>query len=875
MKPGQILFIFIFLLSFGNIVCAVPIFNDISVQDPEIWLGETETIFVNCTDGNSTISDVYADISTSTALFPGNYFMEDSEGIYYLPISTAQHSNFNKVGLFDVIVYCQNNLGESVNSSISFTVSNLSLEISSITSPIYVGDDVEIDDVEIDVFLKKDGNPITNNVSLNLFMGTDPVSTQPYYDRVDNGWVLGFSTDTFAAGTYTFSIVANYLGSEISVTEDVSISDPVDFSIVDVSNTMISHDDTITVSIKATDHGNPVSIDEDMISVRISSTDASISDVLQSSTSNVYNVIFTAPTLPFGEYNLKVYFNHEGHSSYDYESIIYVIPVSGEIFSETDNKYPVDIKFSSDDINKAVKTDNYGKYSTSFPPDTYDLEVKDDLSVLEIYNVDIDNFDDAIKYQPLPLSRVDGISGRGIFYYAIASDIDYNSARLKIKYDPTKINDVNSIEAYICKEWDAGNKRCLSEWDVIASDIDSLRKTATINSAVLNAAYTIGNIDSLITGATIEKETYNINENIKITGLCQDSAKDIVSGAVLDAFIEDTSITASSISDSKGLFSFSINNPKVEGNYTIIINTSKDPYIFSQKTINFEVVKRKEVSIMSPETIRMYPGESSEAEFLVINTGEADLSNLSISLNEIPPNYYQMIYPEMIDILKKSSEISVLIYFDIPHNASEEMFSSSFELSGPLYFKKQDFVINILAPKNDSAYMSSDLSTLSDPSNESTVFDKLLSIDMPTGNSISFIASGEVIPAVLFAILSFSTAFLFRRRKLANAYDADLRKSNRLLIFDIKRHILKLNTKKPDMVVDVSKTKIKKVRKNILFSNKTLTKFENAMISSNPSGKAINIGDMMADFSKVKLKSKVQSKADMKSKSKKSDKKVL
>ncbi|NOQ55834.1 MAG: hypothetical protein GQ477_03425 [Nanohaloarchaea archaeon] len=871
------------LLSLGNVVYAVPAFNDVSVQTPEIWLGESETIFVNCSDDNSTISNVYADISTASALFPGNSFVQDADGLHYLVISTEAQSNFNKVGLFDVIVYCENELGDSVNTSVSFTVSNLSIEISSMESSIYIGDITEVD-----VFLRKDGNSITSDdISFKVFKGDSEVVLlpQPYYD-FEKGWVLKFSTDTFSSGSDIFSIAANYSGSEISFGKVVNVYDPVDFSILDVDDELVTFDEIITVMVKATDRGDSINIDENQISVRIGSTSVSVSEVLSASASGAYDIIFTAPSLSFGKQTLKVYFEYGNYSLSDSESVVYVIPASGVLFSDTDNKHVVDMKFSSDDFSTDVRTDNDGKYSLSFPPETYDVQLKDDFSTLDIYDVEIDEFDDAIKYQSLSSTSVIGVSGQGIFYYAIAPELDYGYASLKIRYDPTKINDIYSMETYICNEWDTGNKRCGSEWAAIDSEVDSLRKTATVDDAALNAAYIVGNKDTLNVGATIDKEIYNIKEDIKITGLSQDSTRIIVSDVMVSASIAGTSISASAVSDTKGLFSFSIQNPRQEGNYTLAVNMSKDPFISAQKIINFEVVKKKEVAIVAPDTIRLSSGESTEVEFLIINTGESDLSDLSISLANIPLSYYQMIYPDNIDTLKESSEVSAVVYFDIPDNASKEMISSSFELTGSDFSKKQNFVLNILLPKNDSLDASSVSSTVSDSLTKVSVLDKISSIGMPTGNSIYLMASSEVLSVAIFTILTFSTALFFRKRRLVNAYNVKLRESNRLLIFNIKEHVFGIKKQKSyvnpkrdrkslkqfkDDKDDKDDLKYSEDSNDIVDTNDTndaLTKSEGAIMSSAPSDKVAAIPKNDADVID-------DSKEDIKDGTKKDTKSVL
>ena len=799
------------LLSLGNFAYAYPVINNLTVQSQEIWLGETETIFLNCTDDNSSaISGVYADISTSTALFPGNSFIPDVNSTYYLTISTAESSNFNKAGTFDVITYCENELGESVNSSISFTVSNLSIEISSITSPIYIGDMAEIS-----IFVKKDGNTITSNdVSLSISMNGEAISfaSQPYYD-FEKGWILKFETDTLASNTYTLSISADYSGAEASIDKTVDVIQPLDFSIIDVDKDWVFSGDTITATLRATYKGAPITILEDYISVRLDSTNVNVFDISSSSASNAYDLEFELPSLSAGRHKIKVDFDDSTHTAQDSENIIYVISASGVIFSDTGN-HKVDIKFDSGSLTKDVRTDISGKYSISFPPDTYDIQVEDNFAVLDIFDADIEEFDDPVKYQSLPAAHVSGISGEGVFYYAIASELDYHSADIKIKYDPAKINDISSIKVYACNSWNTGNMKCSSEWIIISSVIDSLRKTATIDDAMLDAAYIVGNRDSLNLGTALEKTSYNINEDIIMTGLSQDSAKDIVPDAILNASIEATSITSSSVSDSKGLFSFNIQNPGVEGNYTLLVELSKDPYISSQKQIDFEIVKSKDLSVVCPDTVRLNPGESSEVQFLVINTGEADLSNISISLKNIPDSYYQMIYPETINILKESEEIPVIVYFVIPENATAGITSASFDISGAGFSKDYGFVINILPLRNESI---DTVSVSSDTSESISSFDIFSSISMPTGQSLSIIAPGGVMSLAVFAFISISTALLFRRRRLINTYNQGLRKLNRQMIFDIRNHMFQTIKTKQSMASRKEKKSVKiQKRKKVL-----------------------------------------------------------
>lgn len=120
----QLFLIFIIILSAcKSDAYATPAINNISVQKQAITLGDTNTIYINCTDNSSNITGVYADINTSAGMFLNNTFA-NTGGVYSLLISTKIPSKFWASGFFNVSGYCTNYLGETANSNTSFFVIN-------------------------------------------------------------------------------------------------------------------------------------------------------------------------------------------------------------------------------------------------------------------------------------------------------------------------------------------------------------------------------------------------------------------------------------------------------------------------------------------------------------------------------------------------------------------------------------------------------------------------------------------------------------------------------------------------------------------------------------------------------------------------------
>ncbi len=765
---------------------AFPVINNLSVQEPNLWLGETETIFLNCTDDNSTeLMTPYADITTSSAIFPNTVFTLDSNGMHYLAISTAQPSNFYKTGTFNATVYCKNALEETVNETVSFAVSNLSMEVNKVTSPVYLGD-VE----EANIFVKKDGNTITSNINFSITLDETKMTllSQPYYDFA-KGWILRFSTAGQAAGTRTLSISANYGRASVSSAREIKVANVVEFSFLGIGKTWISANDALSVQLKAIERGNPVQIKKEQLTVQMDSTNVNIIEITPPA-AGVSTVKFSAPSMSAGEHTLKIVFNYNNFSESYSKGVSYVIPASGNIFISTEKSSQVQMKFTTSGAELPVKVESSGAYSALIPPAKYTIFLSDGAPTLEIINADIITFDDGIKYQPLVSGTVMGIQGAGIYYYGAV--FGYSEARLKLPYDQSKVNDESELRAYICENWNSGKKTCMADWKVIDSKIDTVRKIATIDNAILNAAYIIGSPDSAGIEANTEKEIYGLNEKIKVTGISLDGAKNMLGDASITVSVNGLAIAVSTESNAQGIFSVELQNPGAEGTYSATVSISKPPYISSQKQINFTVVKTADLTIAGPDTIRTNPGEQSDIQFRLINVGEADLNDLKISIKGLPSNYYRIVPSDTIEQINSGAEKSVSVHFGIPDDAARATFGASIEASKGDFIRTQNFALTVLSAANASSSVI--ITQTQAPANEnaqnsnSTTY---FSLSMPTAFSTFFAAQSDFSYIAAFAVASFSAAIALRRRRLTSKkYSVSGGKSsNRNMIFEIKNKI--------------------------------------------------------------------------------------
>ncbi len=758
---------------------AYPVINSLSLDKPNLWLGETNTVFLNCTDDNSTgITEKFADITTATAIFPNNPFTCDIEGICFLAINTAE-APFKRVGTFNVNAYCKNALEETVNSSVSFDVSNLSLEISSMISPVYVGDNEEIA-----LSLKKDGGTITSGASFSAILAGAGISftSAPYYE-FSKGWILNFDTSSQTAGDKQLSITAQYGGTSVVLGANLKIAQPIEFSVTSVDKTWVSANDDVIVNVKAFERGVPVQVKKEYVSIQIDSTSANIVDV--SPSAGGYAVKFTVPSMPKGSHTLKTSFNYNNYSASDSRAISYVALVSGNIFSGAEKSSQVQIRFTASGIDKTAKADSTGAYSILIPPGTYKINITDGTPSVGISDAEINDFDDGIKYQPYLAGTVRGIQGAGIYFYGIA--FEYGSAHLKIPYDQSKISDESQLSAYECTNWNSGKKECSSEWRHIDSKIDTVRKVATFDVSQLNSAYLIGSQDSAGFEASPDKDSYFIDEKISLNGVALDSMKNTIPDALITASIEGTSIRASGRSNAQGVFSIEVPVPASEGSYNLVAGISKAPYLSSEKKMSIAVVRRKELSIVGPDIVRANIGESSEAKFKIINAGQSDLSGLKISIAEVPLNYYQILPQDTIRSLNVNEEKEISVRFTIPGDAAKTTFGASFDISKEGFAKKYSFGLTILSGENAS------IAAVSSATKNDAESSPALSFGLPTAlltSMTSSVAPSDALYLALFAAASISGALMLRNRRVSKMHHHAARQGNRSMLFEIKKEIL-------------------------------------------------------------------------------------
>lgn len=764
-------FLFAALFFFAG-ASAAPLITNMTVQEQNLWLGESAAISLNCTDGsNATVSRVWANvIGPSTIL--SNLSFSYSAGLYALSVPAE---SIYSGGNFNATAFCQSNASETASSSVSFSVSNLSAEAKPITAPVYIGDTAELD-----LAVRKDGvlmSPLDSSISFNLTIdgAAAAIPASPPYDTANGWFMLRFSTSSLSAGNRTIIASARYNRTSSSSSARLEAREPIVFSVANIDRTEVQSGNEIIASVQATERGNPVTITGSYLSAQVDSSAASISGV-SAGASGYYNAKIVAPSFSSGTRQLKITFTYGNASKTYTKDITYVVPVSGKITGSDGKGIAVQFTFiRSGSADKTASTGSDGSYSTNLAPGNYSMTMAHDASTLELDSVTIDSFDDPIKYQYLPDLDIPGIKEAGVFVYEVA--LSYSRAHIRMKYDEGKVSDESKLKAYECGSWNSGKKACAGEWSSIPSSIDTIRNIARADVSSLHA-YAIGTEETVDAEAGLDKSSYILNEAVKISGIARDGSGRAISGANITVMVEGTTKTAATTSGAGGVYSVSIAAPPEEGKYTAVVKIEKPPYVSSVKRLDFSVSKSREVSIVAPDVVRLSTGESSSAEFRIVNLGQADLSSIKVSIKGVPSGYYS-VSPETLSLLKPGEDKPVYVLFSIPADAAKSALGASLELSGGISASKSfSLTINQAGNATNRTLAASEANSTS-------------SFGFPTAFA-ALSPSGDVLYLLILAIVSFSSAIFLRKKRHGKSWGpaGAANPAGRTLLFDIKKKVV-------------------------------------------------------------------------------------
>ncbi|MEM5794206.1 MAG: hypothetical protein QXS48_01855 [Candidatus Aenigmatarchaeota archaeon] len=632
-------------------------------------------ILVNCSDASQVSGRIEEPVKMDFTFTKENLFKAEIPS-YFFEIAP-------KPSLYTLNLTCKNSSGE-FSSLYNFYVSNLEAKIESLSQG-YLGDEI----ATLVLSVKKDGSPLSEN---QVSFSTKPINLKGWY--YSSPFYTLLLEVPKALGTYNLEVLANvsvqgYEIKQIKLGKTFEVKQPLELSL-SLDKKEVKAGDTISLTISALERGEPVLLTKDYLSIKVGSEEIEKDKINLYSSGSAFKLEFQAPELSPGEYDLLVTMNYKNYSVAQKKTIAYVFQASGKIADLNNQGISTEIKFFKDGQERKFVTDSSGSYSGFLVPGNYNLQISFPQATLYLYNVTISSFEDPIKYYFFD-SDVEGIRVAGLFVFEFK--LPYSSAKISMRYDERKVSNEKDLVVYKCSDFNPSNKFCNSEWKKEVATIDAVSNLVTIETKSLSA-YAIGTRKSLVLDFSFEKSSYTLKEIVKVRGLVKDETNSLVPNALIKAS-SDFGLNVSTYSDSSGIFYFEFFAPESEGTYKVLISAEKGSYISSNKSLAFQVVKKREVSLVVPDTIRILKGENRTIIFSLINTGQTQILNLSISITGLPESYFKV--QERVDKIEVGEKLDLPVIFTIPSDAKEETLSLTFKIFSEDFSKEEVFGLTIVS----------------------------------------------------------------------------------------------------------------------------------------------------------------------------------
>lgn len=470
-----------------------------------------------------------------------------------------------------------------------------------------------------------------NEVEWEVHLGQNPVDPDYVYDTDGRMWILTMDVPEIGPGVYTLDVRASYEGKNVSFQTETEIFEAMEFSILSVSPEKPLKGDEITVNLKSQYRDANILGDS---SVRVWIGDMEITGFEK----NTESLIFPLPDISAGSKELKVSLAYGGFPERtDTHLFDITVPVSGRITNADGLPVKGKLIFDKGTFSETLSLKN-GEYSLRLPPGEYDLTIENmgDLRKLSFDDFDMYEhtstfmrYDDIEDYVSMPRMRIASALAVEVYRYFL-------NALMEIKYDASKVGNEEDLHIYTCENWNFDGRVCSSGWKEITGRTDEGSNIVEISTDHFSA-FIIAEEEGMMIEASINKEEYFMGEDIDLLGTVRtEGGTNIPDASVKIEMGADSRVLKT---NSQGVFSAKLYAPMEIGEFDISLESNLSLTEKLEETLDFSTYAKDELSLLLPLEAEISSGEENHVTLTVLNSGQSDLNNLTVSVSGVPEEW--------------------------------------------------------------------------------------------------------------------------------------------------------------------------------------------------------------------------------------------
>lgn len=601
--PVVLALLLAFALLAGGAAAAPVLSASASPLNP--WLGQSVTLSMTCTDALG-LKDAYADVTGPGILLPRQQFaMTGSDGTLSLDLSYL-----DRPGLYSAAVSCVNSADEVASTTVDFTVSELTAELTGLPAALYAGDLAEAY-----FMLKKDGTPVMSGVTFSVTVGGSAVTVQPPAFDFAKGWRLRFTVPA-GSGSHKIVATASYASTTVSKESTATLAPVLSARVVTQDKSWVQAGEAVTFTIEALRRGQRIDLNAATVSAAIGGGAAVVQRVEPSGA--LWLVALAVPS-GSGAQPVVVTVTDAGESIAATGQITYAKTVKGRLLDLDQKPVLLNLLFRNGGVEKKLSTQSDGSYEALLPTGSYEFTVDHPHALLTFSGVAADGFSDPLRFSEVS-SELPGLVTAGA--YLIEFAMPFSSAELQLWYDERKAKDEAALRVYACESWSAASG-CGSGWNELDASIDEVRNRATVRVDDFSA-FAIAAPRQLKIEAGIDPATAGSGDRVRVSGLVTDGSAPIGAAAVRVG-------SARVLTDAAGVFSVELTAPRQEGPVTLPLAASKEPFLDAAASIAYTVSNRRSLALAGPQLVRVEEGAEVSVELTLTNTGQVPVRGIALS----------------------------------------------------------------------------------------------------------------------------------------------------------------------------------------------------------------------------------------------------